>query len=225
MYREALQAAYLQSTAAATAEPTAATAAISPAAAALLVQPLRVYVPALQYASVVPPAGGGTGLYGGGAHHMLGGLHVHVPYHGGHIVSLSGNHRGGSGGGVMSHLNHLHRQQSGGGGGGGGSGAPAAGGGGQLAGVVVGSPYPPLEPLQQKRLAARRHNVTYVYDFPAVFEAACRDIWAARAAAGAGRVWRVACGVWRAGSGWRRLRSGDCGRAVDTTPIYSICKV
>ncbi|KAG2445384.1 hypothetical protein HXX76_000006 [Chlamydomonas incerta] len=197
VYREALQAAYLQaaSIASTAGEPTAPTAptaaptaAISPAAAALLVHPLRVYVPALQYATVVPPAPaggmGGTGMYGGGAHHILGGLHVHVPYHnhGGHIMQLGGAHRGGSGGGVISHLSHLHRQQSGGGGAGGG--AQAVGGGGQLAGVVVGSPYPPLEPLQQKRLAARRHNVTYVYDFPAVFEAACRDIWAARAAAG-----------------------------------------
>ncbi len=39
---------------------------------------------------------------------------------------------------------------------------PLAGGdaAGALAGLRVGSPYPPLEPLQQKRLAARRHNVT-----------------------------------------------------------------
>lgn len=66
-----------------------------------------------------------------------------------------------------------------------GTAAAGAPGSGALAGVVVGSTYPPLEPLQQKRLAARRHNVTYVYDFPAVFEAALRDIWAARAAAGA----------------------------------------
>lgn len=56
-----------------------------------------------------------------------------------------------------------------------------------LAGADVLSPYPPLEPLQQKRLAARRHAVTYCYDFPAVFEGALRDIWAARLAAG---VWR-----------------------------------
>lgn len=45
-------------------------------------------------------------------------------------------------------------------------------------------PYPALEPLQQKRLAARRHATTYAYDFPTVFENALRDIWAARAAAG-----------------------------------------
>jgi acetyl-CoA carboxylase/biotin carboxylase 1 len=38
-------------------------------------------------------------------------------------------------------------------------------------------PYPALEPLQIKRLAARRHNTTYCYDFPTVFENALRDIW------------------------------------------------
>ena len=53
-----------------------------------------------------------------------------------------------------------------------------------LDGIPVSSPYPPLEPLQQKRLAARRHKTTYCYDFPAVFENALREIWAARAAAG-----------------------------------------
>lgn len=41
-----------------------------------------------------------------------------------------------------------------------------------------------LQPLQQKRLAARRHNTTYCYDFPSVFDNALRGIWAARAAAG-----------------------------------------
>ena len=45
-------------------------------------------------------------------------------------------------------------------------------------------PYGPLELLQQKRLAARRHNTTYCYDFPAVFENALRMTWAERAAAG-----------------------------------------
>jgi hypothetical protein len=34
--------------------------------------------------------------------------------------------------------------------------------------------YPPLQRLQQKRLAARRHTTTYCYDFPAVFESALR---------------------------------------------------
>ncbi len=46
------------------------------------------------------------------------------------------------------------------------------------------APYPPLEPLQQRRLAARRHAVTYCYDFPSVFEDALRDVWSRRAAAG-----------------------------------------
>ena len=55
---------------------------------------------------------------------------------------------------------------------------------GALDGVSVLDPYPALELLQQKRLAARRHNTTYCYDFPAVFENALRDIWAARSAAG-----------------------------------------
>lgn len=45
-------------------------------------------------------------------------------------------------------------------------------------------PYGPLELLQQKRLAARRHKTTYCYDFPAVFENALRMTWAERAAAG-----------------------------------------
>eukprot|EP00200_Dunaliella_tertiolecta_P012627 CAMPEP_0202373002 /NCGR_PEP_ID=MMETSP1127-20130417/4091_1 /ASSEMBLY_ACC=CAM_ASM_000462 /TAXON_ID=3047 /ORGANISM="Dunaliella tertiolecta, Strain CCMP1320" /LENGTH=2753 /DNA_ID=CAMNT_0048969731 /DNA_START=204 /DNA_END=8465 /DNA_ORIENTATION=+ len=53
-----------------------------------------------------------------------------------------------------------------------------------LHGQSVLGPYPPLQPLQQRRLAARRHNVTYCYDFPAVFETALREVWAARAAAG-----------------------------------------
>ena len=44
--------------------------------------------------------------------------------------------------------------------------------------------YPPLAPLQQKRLAARRHRTTYCYDFPSVFGNALREAWAARAAAG-----------------------------------------
>lgn len=44
--------------------------------------------------------------------------------------------------------------------------------------------YSPLEPLQQKRLAARRHKTIYCFDFPAVFEDALRQLWAQRAAAG-----------------------------------------
>jgi acetyl-CoA carboxylase/biotin carboxylase 1 len=38
--------------------------------------------------------------------------------------------------------------------------AAAAAGPGSLHGLPVLGPYPPLEPLQQRRLAARRHNVT-----------------------------------------------------------------
>ena len=44
--------------------------------------------------------------------------------------------------------------------------------------------YPPLEGLQQKRLAARRHKTTYAYDFPSVFGNALRELWTARAVAG-----------------------------------------
>lgn len=49
------------------------------------------------------------------------------------------------------------------------------------------SAYPPLAQLQCKRLAARRHAVTYCYDFPSVFENALREVWAQRAAAGTKR--------------------------------------
>ena len=78
-----------------------------------------------------------------------------------------------------------------------------AGARGPLHGVAVLSAYPLLEPLQQRRLAARRHNVTYCYDFPAVFEGALRDIWSARAAAGAeGREgWGAVRGAVRGGVG------------------------
>lgn len=55
---------------------------------------------------------------------------------------------------------------------------------GSLHGMPVTQPYSPLALLQQKRLSARRHKTTYCYDFPAVFENALREIWAARAAAG-----------------------------------------
>lgn len=53
-----------------------------------------------------------------------------------------------------------------------------------LADQDVMAPYQPLERLQLKRLAARRHKTTYCYDFPAVFENALRELWASRAAAG-----------------------------------------
>ena len=50
--------------------------------------------------------------------------------------------------------------------------------------LPVSFPYPPLEALQQKRLAARRHKTTYCYDFPSVFSNALRQAWLARAIAG-----------------------------------------
>jgi len=46
------------------------------------------------------------------------------------------------------------------------------------------SPYPPLEQLQQKRLAARRHKTTFAYDFPNVFGNALRKVWVHRDASG-----------------------------------------
>lgn len=55
---------------------------------------------------------------------------------------------------------------------------------GPLHGQPVLAPYPKLEGLQQKRLAARRHKTTYAYDFPTVFGNALRELWTARAIAG-----------------------------------------
>jgi len=55
---------------------------------------------------------------------------------------------------------------------------------GPLDGQPVLAAYPPLEGLQQKRLAARRHKTTYAYDFPSVFGNALRELWTARAVAG-----------------------------------------
>ena len=46
------------------------------------------------------------------------------------------------------------------------------------------APYPPLEELQQKRLAARRHKTTFAYDFPNVFGNALRKVWVDRDASG-----------------------------------------
>lgn len=46
------------------------------------------------------------------------------------------------------------------------------------------SPYPALEQLQQKRLAARRHKTTFAYDFPHVFGNALRKVWIDRDASG-----------------------------------------
>lgn len=57
-------------------------------------------------------------------------------------------------------------------------------GAGPLHGQPILAPYPPLEGLQQKRLAARRHKTTYAYDFPTVFGNALRELWTARAIAG-----------------------------------------
>ncbi|GLI66556.1 hypothetical protein VaNZ11_010441, partial [Volvox africanus] len=184
VYREALQQQYVQYQRSQQQEqpqqPTAATS--KDAATAGLQPPLRVYVPALLYPAVLAQACGG-GEWSSGlsparhSHHVP--FHLHVQAH-----NLAVHH-----GRTHPHFaqhSYLHQPR----------GAlhtatsmydtPATAdvGGAALGGVVVGSPYPPLEPLQQKRLAARRHNVTYVYDFPAVFEAALRDLWAARAAAG-----------------------------------------
>lgn len=39
---------------------------------------------------------------------------------------------------------------------------------------------PPLEDLQCKRLAARRHKTTYVYDYPSVFANALKGMWIRR---------------------------------------------
>jgi acetyl-CoA carboxylase/biotin carboxylase 1 len=62
--------------------------------------------------------------------------------------------------------------------------ANADGGTAMLSDIPTSAPYPPLEWLQYKRLIARRHNTTYCRDFPAVFENALRQMWAARAAGG-----------------------------------------
>ncbi len=104
---------------------------------------------------------------------------------------------------------------------------PATGGpgSGALAGVVVGSTYPPLEPLQQKRLAARRHNVTYVYDFPAVFEAALRDIWAARAAAGAANICIPGAAPWQAMCKCPSSCSAPCRGERVPTHHSTVCAV
>eukprot|EP00803_Ostreobium_quekettii_P003946 evm.model.scf_1945.1 EVM.evm.TU.scf_1945.1 scf_1945:1899-19188(+) len=55
---------------------------------------------------------------------------------------------------------------------------------GPLDGQPVLQPYGPLDPLEQKRLQARRLNTTYCYDFPRVFDNALREIWSERARAG-----------------------------------------
>ena len=55
---------------------------------------------------------------------------------------------------------------------------------GPLHGKPISAPYGPLEGMQQKRLAARRHKTTYAYDFPTVFGNALREIWTTRAISG-----------------------------------------
>ena len=55
---------------------------------------------------------------------------------------------------------------------------------GAFDGTPILAPYPPLEQLQQKRLAARRHKTTFAYDFPNVFGNALRKIWVDRDASG-----------------------------------------
>ncbi|KAG2485379.1 hypothetical protein HYH03_015868 [Edaphochlamys debaryana] len=168
--------------------PQAANGHASASAAAPGQPPPRVYVPALQYTAIHPPAAPPPPAHGHGnaatnyLHQLIhggGGGYGHQPSQISNLTAQLAAHSiggRGSGGGAGS--------AGGAAGGGGAGGAVGAAAAGSLAGVLVGSPYPPLEPLQQKRLAARRHNVTYVYDFPAVFEAALRDLWAARAAAG-----------------------------------------
>ncbi|CAK0731625.1 hypothetical protein CVIRNUC_000020 [Coccomyxa viridis] len=55
---------------------------------------------------------------------------------------------------------------------------------GPLHGKPISAPCGPLEGMQQKRLAARRHKTTYAYDFPTVFGNALREIWTTRAISG-----------------------------------------
>ena len=55
---------------------------------------------------------------------------------------------------------------------------------GALDNTSILSPYPALEQLQQKRLAARRHKTTFAYDFPHVFGNALRKVWIDRDASG-----------------------------------------
>ena len=48
-----------------------------------------------------------------------------------------------------------------------------------LAGRPILEAYPPLETLERKRLAAKRLGTTYVYDFPALFQAGLEELWGA----------------------------------------------
>ncbi|XP_072972493.1 acetyl-CoA carboxylase 1-like isoform X1 [Typha angustifolia] len=49
---------------------------------------------------------------------------------------------------------------------------------GPLHGVPLAARYQPLGVIEQKRLAARKINTTYCYDFPLVFETALCQLWA-----------------------------------------------
>jgi hypothetical protein len=49
-------------------------------------------------------------------------------------------------------------------------------------GAPVLERFAPLQPLQQRRLRARRHATTYCYDFPALVEDAVRAAWQAQPA-------------------------------------------
>eukprot|EP00884_Botryococcus_braunii_P014175 jgi/Botrbrau1/22759/Bobra.0132s0090.2 len=55
---------------------------------------------------------------------------------------------------------------------------------GPLDKLPVSTVIPPLEDLQCKRLAARRHKTTYVYDYPSVFTNALKGMWIRRSEAG-----------------------------------------
>jgi hypothetical protein len=51
---------------------------------------------------------------------------------------------------------------------------------GSLDMTPITTPYPPLQDLQCKRLAARRHKTTFVYDYPSVFGNALKGLWLQR---------------------------------------------
>eukprot|EP01087_Luapelamoeba_hula_P008660 TRINITY_DN2184_c0_g1_i2.p1 TRINITY_DN2184_c0_g1~~TRINITY_DN2184_c0_g1_i2.p1 ORF type:complete len:1896 (+),score=263.11 TRINITY_DN2184_c0_g1_i2:359-6046(+) len=52
---------------------------------------------------------------------------------------------------------------------------------GPLTGMDISIPYPILSTIQRKRFFARKHNTTYVYDFPELFKTALHDLWFAAA--------------------------------------------
>ncbi|CAL9762722.1 unnamed protein product [Musa acuminata subsp. burmannicoides] len=55
---------------------------------------------------------------------------------------------------------------------------------GPLLGIPSNSQYQPLGSIDKKRLAARKNNTTYCYDFPLAFETALRRSWASYASSG-----------------------------------------